>query len=42
MKKIKFKGKRRAYYLAEWKDVADIVRRHLIQNKKFYAELAEL
>ncbi len=42
MKKVRFKGKRRAYNFAEWKDIAGLVKRHLVENKEFYAELAEL
>jgi len=42
MKKVKTTGKRRIYKFAEWKDISKIVERHLIENKKFYEELAEL
>ena len=42
MIEIKIKGRRKAYYVAEWKDVKAIVERHLKQNKAFYAQLAEL
>ena len=42
MKKLKIKGKREPITMAEWKDVEDIVKRHLKDYKDFYAELAEL
>jgi hypothetical protein len=42
VKTIKFKGKRRACRVAEWKDIKPIVERHLVEHKKFYEELAEL
>ena len=42
MKKVKFKGQRRVYLVAEWKDIKKIVARHLKENKEFYDQLAEL
>ena len=42
MKIIKIKGKREPITMAEWKDVKQIVKRHLKENKEFYEELAKL
>ena len=42
MKTIKIKGKREPLTMAEWKDIKHLVKKHLKQYKKFYAELAEL
>ena len=42
MQEIKIKGRRKHYYVAEWKDVKTIVERHLREYKSFYAQLAEL
>jgi len=42
MEKIKIKGKRREYVVAEWEDSRAIVKKHLKENKEFYDELAEL
>ena len=42
MKVIKIKGKREPLTMAEWKDVKHMVKRHLKEHKKFYAQLAEL
>ncbi len=42
MKQIKIKGKREPITMAEWKDVKQIVKRHLKENKEFYEKLAKL
>jgi hypothetical protein len=42
MKIIKIKGKREPITIAEWVDIKSIVKKDIKENKKFYAELAQL
>jgi len=42
MKFIKIKGKRELVSVAEWEDIREIVKKDIKENKKFYAELAQL
>ncbi len=39
---VKIKGRRKTYFVAEWKDIEKIVERHLKEYKSFYVQLAEL
>jgi hypothetical protein len=42
MKIVKIKGKREPITIAEWEDIRRIVKKDIKENKKFYAELAQL